>query len=188
MVFLDESGFSLKPSVHRTWAPRGQTPKLEHRFNWKRLNAIGSLVCDPEGTHPDLILHLQDKSIKEDAVIAYLEALHRQVPGPLDLLWDHLPAHRSQKVQDYLAANTDWLVVHWFPGYAPELNPIEYFWSALKGKPLANLAPDRVEQLQKVIERAHRRARKQTQLLQEFLIASKLYTKELLVKTSGESQ
>jgi putative transposase len=161
---------------------------LEHRFNWKRLNAIGSLGCEPDGSLPDIVLHLQPQTIKEDAVIAYLDALHRQVPGPIVLLWDSLPAHRSAKVADYLKANTDWLEVVWFPGYAPELNPMEYFWSALKGKPLANLAPDRVDQLQKAITRAHRRVRKQTQMLQDFLVASSLYKKEMFVNTSGESQ
>lgn len=152
------------------------------------MNAIGSLVCEPDGSLPDIVLHLQPQTIKEDAVIAYLNALHRQVPGPMVLLWDSLPAHRSAKVQDYRKANTDWLEVVWFPGYAPELNPMEYFWSVLKGKPLANLAPDRVDQLQKAITRAHRRARKQTQMLQDFLVASSLYKKEMFVNTSGESQ
>lgn len=28
-----------------------------------------------------------------------------------------------------------------FPPYAPEFNPIEYAWSYLKTKPLANFAP-----------------------------------------------
>ena len=187
-AFLDESGFSLKPSVRRTWAPRGQTPILKHRFNWKRLHAIGSLVCEAEGTQPDLLLHLTPKSIKEEAVIAYLEALHQQVPGEIVLVWDHLPAHRSRKVQEYLTQNRAWLRVEWFPGYAPELNPIEYFWSASKNKPLANLAPDRLEELQRAVEGMHRRARKQPDLLQEFLIASQLYTKEMFVKPKGEDQ
>ena len=187
-AFLDESGFSLKPSVRRTWAPCGQTPVLKHHFNWKRLHAIGTVICNPDGTEPDILLHLQPKSIKEDAVIAYLEALHQSVPGPIVLLWDHLQAHCSHKVAEFLSQNRDWLHVEWFPSYAPELNPMEYFWSAAKGKPLANLAPDHLEQLQKAIERAHRRTRKQPHMLQEFLIASKLYEPEMLVNTAGESQ
>lgn len=126
--------------------------------------------------------------IKEEAVIAYLSALHRQVPGPLTVLGDGLRAHRSAQVTDYLQANADWLEVVWFPGYAPELNPVEYFWSAIQGKPLANLAPDRVEQLQAAIKRAQRRVRKQTPMLEEFLVASSLYSKEMFVNTSGESQ
>ena len=33
IVFQDESGFSLLPSVRSTWAPRGKTPVLRHHFN-----------------------------------------------------------------------------------------------------------------------------------------------------------
>lgn len=33
ICFMDESGFSLLPMVRATWAPRGQTPVLKHRFS-----------------------------------------------------------------------------------------------------------------------------------------------------------
>lgn len=161
---------------------------MEHRFNWKRLNAIGSLVCDPDGSQPDIVLHLQPKTIKEDAVIAYLQALHRQVPGPIVLFLDGLPAHRSAKVADYLQANTDWLEVVWFPGYAPELNPIEYFWSALKGKPLANSGSGSSGSITERYRARPSSRQKKTEVLQEFLVASSLYKKEMFVNTSGESQ
>ena len=35
IVFQDESGVSLTPVVRATWAPKGQTPVLRHKFNWK---------------------------------------------------------------------------------------------------------------------------------------------------------
>jgi transposase len=188
LVFLDESGFSLKPSVRRTWAPRGHTPLLSHPFSWKRLNAIGSLVCQPDGSDCDLLLCLQPRTIKEDAIMAYLQALRQQVPGPLVLLWDRLPAHCSGKVDAFVKANTSWLTVEWLPAYAPELNPVEYFWSALKGKPLANLAPDTLAELEQAIQRNHRKMRKRPDDLHEFLVASSLFAEDMPVKTSGESQ
>ena len=188
LAFHDESGFSLKPSIRRTWAPRGQTLIVKHRFNWKRLHALGTLICEPDGSAPDLLLHLQPETIKEDAVIAYLKALHRQVPGRVVLLWDRLPAHRSRRVQDYVQANADWLTVEWLPAYAPELNPMEYFWSATKGKPLANLGADRIEELERVIHRTHRKTRKQPHKLQELLVASSLYTDDMFVTSEGGTQ
>jgi transposase len=133
-------------------------------------------------------LHLQSKGIKEEVVIAYLDRLHLQVPGPLVLVLDRLPAHRSRNVADYMAENASWLRVEWLPAYAPELNPVEYAWSTLKGKPLANLAPDKIEQLEHTIKRVHRNMRKQSDSLQQFLIASSLYTDELFVKAIGEGQ
>jgi len=31
LVFCDESGFLLIPSVRKTWAPKGKTPVIHHR-------------------------------------------------------------------------------------------------------------------------------------------------------------
>jgi hypothetical protein len=41
IVFIDESGLSLRPTRSRTWAPRGQPPILQETFNWKSLSIIG---------------------------------------------------------------------------------------------------------------------------------------------------
>ena len=107
LAFLDESGFSLRPSVRRTWAPRGQTPIIRHKFNWKRLHAIGTITCRADGTHPDLLLQVQQQSVTGDAIIASVNDLHQQVEGPVVLLWDGLPAHRSKRVQAHIQANSD---------------------------------------------------------------------------------
>mgnify|MGYP001035698352 CR=1 FL=1 len=48
IVHLDESGFSQRPSVQRTWAPRGCTPILKTPFNWKRLSVLGALAVAPD--------------------------------------------------------------------------------------------------------------------------------------------
>jgi transposase len=149
---------------------------------------MGSLVCQPDGSDCDLLLHLQPETIKDAAVIGYLDALHQQVLGPLVLLWDRLPAHCSGKVEAFVQANAFWLTVEWLPAYAPELNPVEYFWSALKGKPLANLAPDTIGELEQAIQRNHRKMRKRPDALHEFLVASSLFEKDMPVKASGESQ
>ncbi len=175
LAFLDESGFSLRPSVRRTWAPRGQTPTIRHKFNWKRLHAIGTITCRADGTDPDLLLHLQEQSVKEDALIAFVNDLHQQVQGPVVLLWDGLPAHRSKRVQAHIQANSDWLSVVRFPGYAPELNPVEYLWSSIKGKHVANACPDTLEQLQRPLLAAHAQIQEDESLLVGFLKASSLF-------------
>ena len=43
IVFIDESGLSERPFVMRTWAPRGETPVLQHHFSWKQLAAIAGV-------------------------------------------------------------------------------------------------------------------------------------------------
>ena len=59
--------------------------------------------------------------------------LLRQIPGKVLVIWDGLPAHRSNEVKRFLtdhAANRLWLIR--LPAYAPELNPIELAFSKLK--------------------------------------------------------
>jgi hypothetical protein len=47
IVFEDESGVSLLPSIRATWAPRGQTPVLRHWFVWKQLSVAAALAYEP---------------------------------------------------------------------------------------------------------------------------------------------
>ena len=175
MVFWDESGFSLRPSVRRTWAPRGQTPLLRHRFNWDRLNAVGLIACRADGAECRLLLHWQEETVKSPGVIAVLDDLHAQVPGPVVLLWDGLPAHTSGATQEHVRGQSEWLTVHRFPGYAPELNPPEYLWSSLKGKDMANVCPDTVGQLAEALEVGRQRVGGDERLLRGFLEASSLF-------------
>jgi len=177
LVFLDESGFSLKPSVRRTWAPRGQTPLLTHKFNWQRAHAIGAIACKPEGTQCELLLYVQEHAINKETIVAYLPALREHLGRSVVLLWDGLPSHRSKVVQQYLAANRDWLTVERFPGYAPELNPQEYVWSALKGKDLANFCPDETLELAERLQAGQERLGEDQQKMYGFLVASTLYEK-----------
>ena len=174
IAFLDESGFSLRPNVGRTWAPKGQTPIIHHRFNWKRLHAVGAISCKPGGTSPELHIQVQPHSTTSVSTIAFLESLHKNIVGDVVLLWDGLPVHRGSAVAKYIC-DQKWLTVERFPAYAPELNPVEYLWSSLKRKDLANASPDTISDLDKRVHNAYSRVEKNSELLQGFLFASNLY-------------
>ena len=95
VVFVDESGFSQRPSVRRTWAPRGQTPVLREHFNWKRLSASGAIAWRPDQPRTRLFLSLRPGAIASEQVVDFLGQLRRHVRGKVVLLWDGLPAHRA---------------------------------------------------------------------------------------------
>jgi transposase len=177
LIFVDESGFTERPSVRRTWAPRGITPVIHHRFNWDKLNAIGAIACKPSGEDARLLLHLQEDSVNAQSLVAFLERLHRDVPGPIVLLWDGLPAHRSRIVKAFIADNQDWLKVERFPAYAPELDPVEFLWSTVKGKDVANFCPDTLGQIRDKLLQAADRVQDTDRMLYDFLLAAQLYGK-----------
>jgi DDE superfamily endonuclease len=75
------------------------------------------------------------------------------------LLWDGLPAHRSQAMGAWLRRQRHWLVVEPLPADAPELNPVEPLWASPKGMELANLAGDTLDEVIAAAERGIARIR-----------------------------
>lgn len=176
LIFLDESGFSERPSVRRTWSPRGQTPIVVAPFNWKRLSAIASLITTPQTRRVGLCLRLEPGTVKQPQVLAYLKTLKRHVRGrKAILLWDRLPAHRGSRVQEWIATQANWLSAEYLPPYAPELNPVEYFWSHLSRTDLAQFVGENLEAVRRQARKAAARARHRPQLAQAFLRHSGLF-------------
>ena len=147
IVFEDESGVSLLPSVRATWAPRGQTPVLRHRFNWKRLSLAGVLAYEPDGTDAHLVFQMRAGAYNDQTLVAFLTALKDLERRPVVLIWDGLPSHRSRDMRAWLVQQRHWLTVEPLPGYAHDLNPVEQVWGTLKSRELANLCADTIDQV-----------------------------------------
>lgn len=139
IVFQDESGVSERPSVRRTWAPRGETPILIHSFNWKKLSICAALAYRWDGKRCRLYFQTRTGSYNGESLIAFLKDLRRHFRGSrVILIWDGLPGHKSRIMKQYLQSERHWLRVEPLPGYAPDLNPVELLWGNLKGQELAN--------------------------------------------------
>jgi transposase len=160
VIFVDETGFSQRPSLRRTYAPRGQTPVVKEHFNWKRLSAIGAIAWRPQEASTRLFLTVRLGSISSPDVVEFLRNLRRHIRGPVVVIWDGLTCHRSGETQRYIDTQKHWLTVARFPAYAPELNPLEALWSTLKGKDVANYSPDSMAELDGHLRRSIRRVRR----------------------------
>jgi transposase len=152
IVFEDESGVSLLPSVRATWAPRGHTPVLHHRFNWKRLSLAGALAYEPDGSAAHLFFELRPGAYNDETLIEFLTELYEVEQRAVLLIWDGLPSHRSRRMSDWVASQRHWLTVEPLPGYAPDLNPIENVWGNLKSQELANLCSDTIDDVADMAE------------------------------------
>jgi hypothetical protein len=122
ICFFDESGLSLTPNVRSTWAPRGKTPVLVHPFNWKRASMAAALCYGPQGGGCQLAFHLQPGNYNTDTLIVVLEGLRRLLGGQkATLLWDGLPAHRSNRMKAWIAGQRHWLSATgwWWSGCPP---------------------------------------------------------------------
>lgn len=172
LVFLDESGFLLIPTVRRTWAPRGQTPILRHRYRREKISAISAVTVSPQRQHCGLYAHFHLDNITHVEVAIFLRLLLRHLRGPIVLLWDGGSIHAGPDVQA-LRARHRRLHVERFPAYAPELNPDEFVWNNLKAG-LANGAPDTVDALLDDLTAELRRLRRAPVTLRGCILASAL--------------
>jgi transposase len=171
IVFQDESGFSLLPSVRASWAPKGKTPVLHHHFShWKRLSMSAALCFGPDASEASLIFGMEPGSYNDEKLIAFITELHDQLDGDkVTLIWDGLPSHRSRAMRRFLASQRHWLVVERLAGYAYELNPVEQVWGNLKGDELANLCPDTIEEAAEWVDIGLCRIGSETDLCLAFL-------------------
>jgi transposase len=142
VVFLDESGFQLNPSVRRTFAPRGETPVLEAWDRRDRISAISCVTLSPVLARAGLYFELlpPKQTAHAEDVVRFLEDLRRQLRGPLTVVWDRHGIHSKAKaVKAYLAKHPE-IVAEDLPAYAPTVNPDEWVWSWAKYGRLSNLA------------------------------------------------
>ncbi len=165
IVFVDQSGFRLLPSVVRTYAPIGQTPIIRRQQTHDHLSAMGAIT--PEGR---LLLSLQEHAYKGPDVVRFLTHLLRQVPGKLLVIWDGAPIHRGQAVKAFLAqGGARRLQLEQLPGYAPELNPAEGIWHYVKDVELGNVVCADLAELRGELVKARERLRHKRAIIQGFV-------------------
>src|SRR4029079_3403316 len=70
-------------------------------------------------------------AVKAPSLIRFLGRLIQDATGKF-LIWDNLPVHRAQAVEDWLADRTEQIEVFNLPSYSPELNPDEGLNADLK--------------------------------------------------------
>jgi transposase len=171
LVFLDESGFMLTPSVRRTWAPRGQTPILDAWDRRDRISAISSISVSP--TNRRLNLHFDllpdNTNVHAEDIVAYLKHLKAQIGGPLTVLWDGSRLHdRSKLVQAFLAEHPE-IRTETLPAYAPEMNPDELVWAWTKFGRLPNLAAQNTDWLRDYLYTEFEYVKRHPELLASFI-------------------
>ena len=151
LLFLDESFVQSEPHVRRTWWIAGKRPEIQvcqgKRMKLSRISAVGA-----KGQ-----LYFRISKLNEyfdgAGVLEFLRYLLREVRGRILLLWDNGTIHRRQDVKVFLWEARKRLEPRRFPAYAPELNPDELVWSALKYQRLPNFCPKTEEEICEGVER-----------------------------------
>ena len=164
LVFADEAGFYLLPSVVKTYAPCAQTPVLRAKLTRDHLSVMGGMT--PAGRIYTLA---RQESLSGSHSVEFLAHLKRVAAERLLVIWDGSPIHRRALVQEFVAGTQGKVRLERLPGYAPDLNPWdEGGWNHLKNVEMRNLVCKDLEELHEQFHLAIHRLRQKTWLVKSF--------------------
>jgi hypothetical protein len=133
LLYGDECGFSLLPSVPYLWQPKGTRLCLPAHPHQKRLSVLGFWCSN--ASHNHLWSYPLRERLTAQHFMASIEALLEQLDPstPSVLVLDNAPVHRAQCVQK---KRVEWkqrgLRLFFLPPYCPHLNRIELLWRQIK--------------------------------------------------------
>ncbi len=168
IVFIDESGLSERPTRVRTWAPVGQTPVLQYSLTWKQLSVIAGI------SFSRFYFRLFPGALKAPQMVEVLKVLKRQIKRKVLIVWDGLPVYKSRLVREYVDSLNGAIQLEVMPAYAPELNPVEYFWGHLKHRELGNFCPSGFGQLSHYARRRLQSMQRRSSLVTAFWTQAEL--------------
>ena len=123
LIYVDESHFHQDLDEGYVWSPVGQrawrvitTPGLSERINWYGAYDV---------THGQCLIW-EDGPCDALATCQFPERILRwraNLPGQVVIIWDNTPCQIARMVQGHAAELGIELLA--FPGYSPDLNPIE---------------------------------------------------------------
>lgn len=175
--FYDESGFSEKPPIRKTWGKKGKTPIIKSTGSWKSLSVTGIIATEASGMGGKAYFTIKNGAVRANDTIRTLKHLMKCVHGGIALFWDGLPAHRAKIVKEFITNHKErFRIVERFPAYAPELNPQEYIWSASKGKDMANFCPSKDNDLHAQTKKSLKRIQRNSNTIRGSLKKSGLFT------------
>jgi transposase len=165
IIFIDESGFYLSPTMAKTWSPAGKTPVVHAPSGHEHLSVIGGLTL--QGS---LYMQIHASSIGAHGAVLFLRHLLFHIPDRMLVLWDRSKIHKSRELEEFRCMDTvGRMAIEHFPPYAPEVDPQEYVWHQLKHVDLRNLSSFSLDELWVRLQDATRRLRQRAGLLKRLI-------------------
>ncbi len=175
LAFVDETGFMLEPNVRRTYAPCGKTPINRIAAPHARISVAGAIIVDLRNKQVDLVCHLLEDNTNFQgwSIVEFLPMLRSRTGRPMTVLWDQIPIHSGELIDQYLAEQPS-VLIESFPPYAPELNAADGIWRYVKHARLPNYCPRDLCTLRRTLTREFHRLERRDDLLKSFIRFTKL--------------
>ena len=127
VCFTDEAGVRSDDHAGTTWAPVGRTPVVAATGDRFGINLISAIAA--KGA---LRFAAYEGSLNGPVFIDFCRRLLQDTSGPVLVVLDGHPVHRSKAVKAFAESTKGRLRLCFLPGYAPELNPGEWVGKHVK--------------------------------------------------------
>jgi transposase len=107
-------------------------------------------------------------TLDADKFIDFCDKLLTDTDGPVFLVVDGHPVHRSKDVKEYVASTSGQLRLFRLPSYSPELNPDEWVWKNVKHDRLGRAGITTANDLKAKATNALRRLQRLPHLIRAF--------------------
>jgi transposase len=147
IYFGDETGMRSDHQAGRSYAPAGKTPVIKRtgqRFSVNMISAISN--------QGHLQFMLIDGSFNSEVFQRFLQQMIKYSRQKIFFVTDGHPAHKTKKLNEWLADNQERIEVFFLPPYSPELNPQEYVNQDVKTNVIGKKRPINKEQMRNNVE------------------------------------
>lgn len=166
----------MAPLVRRSWAPRGQPPRLPQKSGHReKVSVVAALWLTPQRDRLSLFTQtLVNSYFNNERVAPFVRSLLRKVASPLVVIWDGGTMHKGDPIRELVEESEGRLMLERLPSYGAELNPVEQLWTWLKYNRLANFTPRDAQNLNEAVRKELRAVRANQDRLKNFFHASRL--------------
>lgn len=145
----------MRPTVLKTWAKKGQTPRVNQSINRTKINIIGALT-----TKGQFISQSHECNVTQKEMARFLRHVLDWTTGKLLVVWDNARHHIiSNEIKEVLKSSYGQRIIECvrLPKYAPELNPVELCWKWLKSQGIGNRCPKNKKDLKQLWRKVRHR-------------------------------
>lgn len=163
IFFCDEARIRTDYHSGTTWAPAGRTPVVRGTGDRKSINMISAI--SPRG---EIHFSFLSGNLNSGLFIDYLKKLMHDIPGPVFLIADGYPSHKSKETLEFVQSTEGRLNLLFLPPYSPELNPDEWVWKSIKHDQVGKMASRSAMEMRNGISRVVARLQSATEFVLGF--------------------
>lgn len=127
VLVADEMTITSQTTTQKIWLPEGKTPVVLHSNVRKRQHFYGFLDIKT-GKQVAFKTDQETSKISAEVLAKVLKQYKRK---KVVLFWDNAPWHKGEEMRKFLETCENFLIIN-FPPYAPDENPQEHVWKALR--------------------------------------------------------